>query len=58
MSEPVVLTQRGVLHHWPAWEACNIDDSKFHVVFTGGRAPARDDPRYRRDCRRCFKENA
>jgi hypothetical protein len=53
MTEPVILTKRGVLHLYPAFESDNLDATKEHVIFTAGAVEARKDPRYRRDCLRC-----
>lgn len=52
-DQPVVLTRRGILHLYPAFEPCNIDDAEEHTIFLSGADTARADPRYRRDCRRC-----
>lgn len=53
--ESVALTvRRGVLHRYPAFEACNLDDGEYHIILTGADE-ARRSPSYRRDCRRCSR---
>jgi hypothetical protein len=54
-SQPVVLTQRGVLHVWYSPEACNLDDAAAHTIYLNGEGEALNDSHYRRRCRRCFK---
>ena len=51
--QPVILTPRGVLHIYPAFESCNLDASDEATIYLTGAEAARQDPRYRRDCRRC-----
>lgn len=52
--DPVVLTTDGILHMFPAFERCNIDDATETIILLDGAEAARSDPRYRRDCLRCF----
>jgi hypothetical protein len=51
------LTPSGLVHRYPAWESCNLDDARQLNLFPT-LADAQDDPHYRRLCRRCFKEEA
>jgi hypothetical protein len=50
----------GVLHQYPAFESCNLDDTKELKIFI--RTPeelalalAEKDEHFKRGCRRCFK---
>lgn len=51
--QPVQMSKRGVLHLYPAFEPCNVDDATDVWIILGGAVVARENTRYRRDCRRC-----
>lgn len=56
MNSKYLLNKRsGVLHTYPAFEACNTDD----ITDTNKQVtiePLRDRPRFRIDCKRCFAD--
>lgn len=43
----------GVLHRYPAFEGCNLDDALI-LRRSATDAPLRADPKYKRDCKRCM----
>lgn len=49
----LALTKRGVLHRYPAYEACNLDEAKAEAI-VGTIEEAMDTGKYRRHCMRCF----
>lgn len=46
----------GVMHRYPANEACNVDDMRSRQEFET-ILHARQSPRFRRFCRRCFRDD-
>ena len=53
MTDPVQMSKRGVLHLYPAFEPCNVDDANDVWIILEGAEAARRSPKYRRDCKRC-----